>query len=136
MQNPTFAALLEQMLALHDKKNADYAKDDNPYSNFEYAGKLAAEFSDPTDRAFVTLIGVKLARLAQLLGASKLAQNESADDSLIDLATYTALWASWRRDKAAYRAAHDYKVRASAEKILRERRAVAMDYGLIENDPA
>jgi len=99
MANPTFLRLIEQIAEVHNRKNADYARADNPYSNFEFAGQLAAEFSDPTDRAFAILIGVKLARLGQLLGHGKTPQNESIDDTMVDLTTYAAIWTSWRRDR-------------------------------------
>jgi hypothetical protein len=38
------------------------------------------------------MIGIKLARLKELRGKGKDAQNESAHDSLKDLAMYAALW--------------------------------------------
>ncbi len=93
---PQFTSLLEQMKAIHIKKNQDYAQDSNPYSNFEIAGDLAKPFTNPVDIAFATLIGVKIARLQVLLTSDRPPNNESIDDTFLDLATYTALWASYR----------------------------------------
>lgn len=101
MLNPTFLRLVDEMADLHHRKNADYARDDNPYSNFEFAAAIAAEFTDPVDRVFATMLGIKLARLGQLLGAGKVPNNESADDTMRDLTVYAAIWTAWRRDQAA-----------------------------------
>lgn len=95
MRNPKFNALLQTMLEMHEKKNQDYSTTDNPYSNFELSGYLAAMFTDPVDVSFVTLLGTKLARLAELKGKGKAPQNESVQDSLLDFAVYAALWASY-----------------------------------------
>ena len=94
MRNPKFDALLVQMGVIHDKKNEDYAND-NPYSNFETAAGIARGFRG-TDAVFATLIGIKIARLQELIGGNKTPNNESVEDSLLDLAVYAALWASYR----------------------------------------
>ena len=96
-RNPKFNSLLDEMRAIHERKNQDYASDQNPYSNFEFAGMIAAMFSDPVDISFAGLIGVKVARLAELRGKGKQPQNESIDDTMLDLAVYAALWASYVR---------------------------------------
>jgi hypothetical protein len=92
-QNPKFDAQLDAMRAIHDAKNHDYAKESNPYSNFEMAARVAG---CSVDTVFRVLIGVKLARLDELL-KGKEPKHENIDDSLLDLSTYTALWASYRR---------------------------------------
>lgn len=97
MPNPAFHALLHRMAEMHDKKSADYADIDagNYYSNFELSAKIAGT---TPDTVFRVLIGVKLARLDELL-KGKTPNNESLDDSLLDLAVYSALWASYRLSK-------------------------------------
>lgn len=92
--NPKFRMLLTEMQELHDVKNHDYAEDGNPYSNFEYAARLADGFTG-TDAVFAVLIGVKLARLRELLSKGKAPNNESIGDTRRDLAVYAALWASY-----------------------------------------
>lgn len=99
-RNPAFTVLLEAMQAIHDKKNEDYATADNPYSNFELAGQLGAMFTEPVDIACAVLIGVKIARLAELRGKGKKPNCESIADTHLDLATYSAIWGSydgWKR---------------------------------------
>jgi hypothetical protein len=93
MKNPRFDMLLSEMRDLHARKNNDYARDDDPYSNFKFAALVAEGFTG-TDAVFATMIGIKLARLKELRGKGKTAQNESAQDSLMDLAMYAALWCS------------------------------------------
>lgn len=97
--NPTFRRLLQQMDKIHERKGKDYARKDNVYSNFEIAGTLGRLFTDPQDVAFATLIGVKIARLAELKGKGKQPHNESVADTHLDMATYAGLWAAWEADR-------------------------------------
>jgi hypothetical protein len=91
VKNPKFEMLLHEMREIHERKNSDYARDDDPMSNFTFAAEVAKDFTG-TDAVFATMIGIKLARLKELRGKGKTAQNESAHDSLKDLAMYAALW--------------------------------------------
>ncbi len=75
-----------------DKKSEDYASESNKYSNFERAAVIASWFDDPVDKVFAVLIGVKLARLAQLSENKKEPLNETVADTRLDLCTYTVLW--------------------------------------------
>lgn len=88
--------ILQQIQAIHDKKSADYAKDDNKYSNFEFSGLLASKFKNPVDISMAALIGTKLERLSNLLGTDKEPLNESIEDNFLDLCTYMVLWAGYR----------------------------------------
>lgn len=99
MENPKFDKILEIMRSLHKKKNSDYAKSDNPYSNFEFAAKIAAGFSDPVDKVFATMIGIKLARLMELTQPGRVAQNEPVNDTFLDLANYATIWTSYRYEQ-------------------------------------
>lgn len=90
--NPKFDAVIQKMVAIHAKKSQDYANDANRYSNFEAAATSAGT---TVDVVFRTLIGVKLARLAELQGKGKTPNNESIEDSLLDLAVYATLYASY-----------------------------------------
>ncbi len=91
-RNPKFKSQLQRMAELHDKKNHDYAQVNNPYSNFEEA---AASAGVTVEQVFLTLIGVKLARLKELTTANKTPNNESIQDTRMDLAMYAALLASY-----------------------------------------
>lgn len=91
-KNPRFHNLLTKMQEMHERKAHDYAKDSDPYSNFKEA---AATAGLTPDDVFAVMIGVKLARLKELTGAGKKPNNESIQDTRIDLAVYAALWASY-----------------------------------------
>jgi hypothetical protein len=93
--NPKFETVITQMVAIHNRKSADYATDGNRYSNFE---ESAAYAGCSVDTVFLVMIGVKLARLRELLSSGKTAQNESVQDSRMDLAVYAALWASYHTE--------------------------------------
>ena len=95
IRNEAFHNLLKQLGVLHDKKNHDYsdAANGNYYSNFESAATVAG---CSTDTVFRVMIGIKLARLDELL-KGKTPLHESLTDSLIDLTCYAALWTSYRQ---------------------------------------
>ena len=95
-RNPEYLELIEKMKSVHESKSHDYAKNDNVFSNFEYAAKVSEVFTDPVDRVFATLIGVKLARLAELL-SGKEAKHESIDDTFLDGSNYFVIWGSYRK---------------------------------------
>ena len=91
-KNPKFDAFLDRMRDTHDRKNADYASGDNPYSNFEEAAHSAG---CSVDMVFAVLIGIKQARIKELTTKDKTPNNESLQDSRLDMAVYAALRASY-----------------------------------------
>lgn len=91
MKNPKFISLLERMKETHDKKNADYANGTDPYSNFSFASNFSGSSKI---QVYLTLIGVKAARLIELSKEGKTPKNESINDTLLDFAVYAALMAS------------------------------------------
>jgi len=90
--------ICNQIQEIHARKNHDYAQEGNPYSNFDRAAIIASWFNDSTDKVFATMLGIKLARLAELLNG-KTPKNESVFDSFLDLNTYSVIWHSERRDR-------------------------------------
>lgn len=97
-----FDDIIAACKAIEKKKRHDYSQKGNRWSNFEYAARVASPFKDPVDRVFATLVGVKLARLAELKSSGKDAQNEPLDDTYIDGTNYFALWGAWSRDRRAH----------------------------------
>lgn len=93
MGSKHFHELLQVMASIHDQKNHDYAQEENPFSNFERASELVKWFTSPIDQVFAGIIGIKLARLAELSNG-KTPNNESIDDTRIDLSNYCVLWAA------------------------------------------
>lgn len=91
--NQRFLDHLDRMRAIHEAKSHDYATVDDPFSNFKLAADVAGV---PVDTVFRVLLGVKLARLRELLNGKE-PKHESIDDSILDLSVYAALWAASRR---------------------------------------
>ena len=94
-RNPILENILNQIKETHEKKNEDYAGDKGVYFNFDYAAKMAEPFKDPILKTFVTLLGIKLARLAVLTSSNTPPNNESIEDSFRDFTTYAAIATAW-----------------------------------------
>lgn len=89
---PEFKKTLDQMNKIHERKNNDYASNSNPFSNFDVSEYILNLFKNPRDQAFVWPIATKLARLSNILNNPRIPDNESVEDSLIDIANYAILW--------------------------------------------
>jgi hypothetical protein len=88
------SSILSAAAAISEKKRADYAGAD-PDENFTRAAKFAGLVCSGLPeldrrRATAMLIGVKLARLANI-GLGGQANNESVNDTLTDLINYVAI---------------------------------------------
>jgi len=82
-----FDKLQEKKKEILIKKNNDYAKQDDVFSNF----KLISEITGLNiKQVFMVFISVKIARLKELF-SGKEPKNESIEDTLIDLVNYTEL---------------------------------------------
>lgn len=98
--SPIFYKLLGEMADLHDKKSHDYASNQNPYGNYQFAGQLSVLFSHSADDAgFVGRIGEKLYRLANLESSGKVPNNENIEDTEKDLCVIMTLWMASRRER-------------------------------------
>ena len=75
---------MESMLI---KKGGDYASEDK-LSNFKLAGNICGLTPELN---CLSLIATKVARLGVLLNSNKEPNNESIQDSVLDLANYTIL---------------------------------------------
>jgi len=80
------------MKEVHIRKNEDYATAADPLSNFKYCQLCLEPFTNDRDKPFVAFIATKMARLASLLSADRVPNNESIDDNFIDIANYVLLW--------------------------------------------
>ena len=92
-ENIWFDIILDRMATISDSKRGDYASEDDPFLNFTQVADLTGL---STDEVFLVWLTTKLVRLGQLVGGDKEPNNESIDDSIIDLANYAALWAGLR----------------------------------------
>lgn len=79
-------------------KRHDYTSDIDNHQNFKRSAEIASWFASKEDKSYAVLIGTKLARLASLLD-QKEPNNESIDDTFMDLVNYCALWCERRTEK-------------------------------------
>jgi hypothetical protein len=86
VRNPKFNALVDEILALHDRKSSDYSEDGDPLSNF----KRASKFGVTPFKGVLVRLSDKWSRIEQLT-SGKTPQNESLRDSLIDNAVYSLI---------------------------------------------
>jgi hypothetical protein len=84
--HPQFYALIDEIVDLHARKNQDYARDDDPLSNFRQAEALGV----PAWLGVLVRMSDKWSRIQELV-KGKTPQNESLRDSLIDLAVYALI---------------------------------------------
>lgn len=85
--HPRFYELLSIIEDIHDKKNANYSRDDDPLSNL----RACEEFGIPATLGTMVRMSDKWARLVQLMGGKQDRVGESIRDTLIDLAVYSLL---------------------------------------------
>lgn len=90
-RNPVFSKLMREFEEIHNSKSADYAEDDNVYSNFEFAAKYAGV---TVEQVFMVLLGVKVARMKELQ-KGKTPNNESLLDTYKDHAIYAAIMTAY-----------------------------------------
>lgn len=83
-----FAAVIEEIRALHARKQADYTDGEDQFQNFKDS---AAQVGKAPGLSVEVLIGVKQARLKQLLFTGREVSNESVRDSLLDRAVYSCI---------------------------------------------
>ena len=81
-----FHKILEGLGQLHDKKQADYGRGDDPFANV----RASTEWGVPTWIGVMIRLTDKVRRLQSLALKGKLA-NESAEDSLRDIACYAII---------------------------------------------
>lgn len=90
-----FEALTAQMKEILFKKGNDYANTDR-LSNFKLAGSICGL---KAEQNCLSLIATKVARLGVLLNSDKTPNNESIQDSVLDLANYSILLSMILTDK-------------------------------------
>lgn len=85
--HPRFYELIDQMRDLHDRKNSNYAKEDNPLSNFQEC----EDFNVPASVGTMVRMSDKWSRLKQLMKGRKDEVGESIKDTLMDMAVYSII---------------------------------------------
>lgn len=87
-QEMAFEMFVKDMRKILLAKGDDYAGNVDRLSNFKLAGNICK--IGPKMNC-LSLIATKVARLGQLLSSESEPNNESVNDSLLDLANYTVL---------------------------------------------
>lgn len=103
-QQKHFAEITEQMKSIMFAKGNDYANKDR-LSNFKLAGNISGLTPELN---CLSLIATKVARLGVLLNNESKPNNESIQDSLLDLANYTILLTMLLKDKESKGILQDY----------------------------
>jgi hypothetical protein len=93
-QKQIFDAFVSKQWDIMDSKAKDYANDDR-LSNFKRVGSMCG--TSP-EMAIMHLIATKVARLTELF-SGKTPNNESVEDSILDLANYTILLQMAREER-------------------------------------
>lgn len=96
-QQRVFDSRIKEMRSMIFRKAADYANDNDQLSNFKLAGEIAGMTAEMN---CLSLIATKVARLGALLNSPTEPNNESVDDSLLDLGNYSVLLHMIRKDSA------------------------------------
>lgn len=81
-----FWQVLAEIAAMHDKKQADYGRTDDPFANV----RASEDFGIPGWVGCMTRANDKMRRLQKAARGGTLA-NESVEDSLLDLAVYSVI---------------------------------------------
>ena len=94
-QEQYFDEVIEKMRNTLLSKGNDYANEDR-LSNFKLAGSICGLKAELN---CLSLISTKVARLGVLLNSNKEPNNESVQDSVLDLANYSILLSMILKDK-------------------------------------
>lgn len=94
-QEKYFEEITTKMKVILLKKGNDYANTDR-LSNFKLAGSICGSTAEQN---CLSLIATKVARLGVLLNSDKSPDNESVQDSVLDLANYSILLSMILADK-------------------------------------
>jgi len=119
-----FEELAKRKTALIRRKNSDYAKNGDAFSNFK---RSSEEAGITVIQSFLHLIGIKRARLKELL-SGKIPQNESITDTLVDLSNYADLLNIYLSDQEAKKQALREGYTAEREAIKARRAGVEIEY--------
>lgn len=84
--DPRFHALLAEIGRLHDKKQSDYGRDDDPFANV----RASSDWGVPAWVGALIRGTDKVKRLQKAARVGNLA-NESVEDSMMDLAVYALI---------------------------------------------
>lgn len=85
-----FDNYLKKIKDLVIKKSKDYSNEEDAYINFKISSQIA---NIRIEQTFLVFLSTKIARLKELLVNKKKPNNESIQDTLMDIAVYSLLLA-------------------------------------------
>ncbi len=95
LQKTDFSSFVQDTQVLFDRcidlmrsKSNDYAEGGDAFLNFKTAAQIAGISPEQT---LLTLLGMKMSRLTQLISKGKKAKNESVEDTMLDIINYVVL---------------------------------------------
>ena len=92
-----FSSTLEEMYRIMEAKNADYANDANPFSNFKLVEDL---WIVSLEKGILVRMSDKMSRIANLLENKEAkVKDESIRDTLLDLANYSIILSLFLNEK-------------------------------------
>jgi hypothetical protein len=91
-----FGNELEQMYAIMQAKNHDYAGDGDAFKNFKLVEFLGGA---TVEQGFVTRLSDKLSRIATLIHSEAKVKDEKITDTLRDMANYSILMLCYLNSK-------------------------------------
>jgi hypothetical protein len=103
-----FMEVVEEIVAMHNKKQADYGRTGDPFANV----RASADFGVDAWKGCMIRANDKMRRIQSFAIKGSL-ENESLEDSLLDLAVYSIIALVLRREQVAAE-----NIGALAEKIL------------------
>ena len=96
----------EKMVEITEKKNADYSgAGDDPFNNFRHVGNFIQNSDiDMIAAGFLTRMSDKFSRIGSFISNGELqVKDESVEDTLLDLANYSALFSGYLTEKRLQR---------------------------------
>lgn len=97
--NDPFERVLIDIVATNRKKRADYALDGSPFSNFEFTSEVMGFTS--VEGSAVFNVAQKLARLSSLNRNRRKPQNETVEDTYLDMACYAIIAYAIYKDRTS-----------------------------------
>ena len=95
--DPRFHAILREMALTHDRKQADYGTDEDPFANYS----SSEEFGVPAWKSAILRANEKMNRLKTYCKKGTLV-NEGVEDAFLDLAVCTIIsLVKWREQNEA-----------------------------------
>jgi hypothetical protein len=93
--HPMFYQIVEEIRDLHERKNKQYATQDDPLGNFRRTGQIIKKFLkpglDPTLASCLAFMSKQVDGVYEMFGESKTDTPDQMEDKLLDIAVYAII---------------------------------------------